>query len=263
MRDEAREFFSMRPIIGMVHLAPLPGAPGFSGSIEGVFDRAARDLEALERGGADAAIVENFGDVPYSTKPDLATLLSMCAIATRLRDRTSLPLGINIQFNWTEAEWDMAYACAYQFVRVEAFVENRVGSFGVATATAPDLARLRARYPAPAMIFADIDVKHSFPLVSQPVEASIGAAVESGADALVLTGVRTGSTPSIAEAETFRGLAGDTPVVLGSGANEENIGGFMRWVDAVIVGSSLKRDGEVENPVDVRRVERLVSAARG
>ena len=48
-----------RPLIGMVHLSPLPGAPAWGGSMESVFDRAVTDAEALESAGFDGVIVEN------------------------------------------------------------------------------------------------------------------------------------------------------------------------------------------------------------
>ncbi|MEW7977545.1 MAG: BtpA/SgcQ family protein [Candidatus Sedimenticola endophacoides] len=39
------------PVIGMVHLAPLPDAPGYDGDLERVRRRALRDAEALAEGG--------------------------------------------------------------------------------------------------------------------------------------------------------------------------------------------------------------------
>ena len=54
-----------------------------------------------------------------------------------------------------------------------------------------------------------------------------------------------------------------TPVLVGSGVTEENIGAYMEWADGVIVGTSVKVDGVVSNPVDRERVARLVSAGRG
>jgi len=59
-------FGGQKPIIGMVHLRPLPGAPNYGGSMEEIWDAALADLEALTEGGITAAIVENFGDVPYT-----------------------------------------------------------------------------------------------------------------------------------------------------------------------------------------------------
>ena len=46
-----------------------------------------------------------------------------------------------------------------------------------------------------------------------------------------------------------------------TGVNEANVEETLRFADGVIVGSSLKIDGIVWNPVDRDRVHRLVSAA--
>ena len=54
-----------------------------------------------------------------------------------------------------------------------------------------------------------------------------------------------------------------TPVLVGSGVTEGNIGAYMEWADGVIVGTSVKVGGVVSNPVDCERVARLVSAGRG
>ena len=52
------------PLIGVVHLKPLPGAPDSQG-LEGVLEAALFDGAALAEGGVDAIIVENFGDAPF------------------------------------------------------------------------------------------------------------------------------------------------------------------------------------------------------
>jgi predicted TIM-barrel enzyme len=57
-------------------------------------------------------------------------------------------------------------------------------------------------------------------------------------------------------------LAGDTPLLIGSGADEGNVAAFLQVADGVIVGSSLKYSGEVSSPVDPDRVRRFVDAAR-
>ncbi|KPV52289.1 photosystem I assembly BtpA, partial [Kouleothrix aurantiaca] len=60
-----------------------------------------------------------------------------------------------------------------------------------------------------------------------------------------------------------KAMAGDRPVLIGSGGDERNIGAFMEVIDGVIVGSSIKIDGRCENPVELERVRRFVGAARG
>ena len=54
-----------KPVIGMVHLWPLPGAPGYSGyGMQTILDNALRDAEALVQGGVDGLAVENMWDLP-------------------------------------------------------------------------------------------------------------------------------------------------------------------------------------------------------
>ena len=55
-----------KPVIGMVHLLPLPGAPGYTGyGIGEIIDHARRDAEALLAGGVNGLMVENMWDLPY------------------------------------------------------------------------------------------------------------------------------------------------------------------------------------------------------
>jgi len=44
-------FCTIKPVIGMVHCWPLPGAPGYSGfGMQPIVDNALRDAEALAEG---------------------------------------------------------------------------------------------------------------------------------------------------------------------------------------------------------------------
>ena len=53
-------------LIGVIHLPPLPGSPGWRGELESVIESAVADALAYERGGARAVFLENFGDVPFT-----------------------------------------------------------------------------------------------------------------------------------------------------------------------------------------------------
>lgn len=256
--DFQTAFSGQKPVIGMVHLKALPGAPGYGGSIEEIYRAAAEDLHTLEREGVDAAIVENFGDVPYRTENELITLTAMTALAVRLRAESGLRLGLNVQFNCTEAEWDIAYAAGYDFIRVEALVENRVGVHGITMAAAPELLRLKGRYPAETMIFADVNVKHTYPLAEQPLDFSIREAGEAGAAAVIVTGVATGRNPSLEDVRRCKELAGPVPVLLGSGISSDNAPAYFELADGAIVGSSFKHGGNVWAAVDGARVRRFL-----
>lgn len=253
-------FQDKKPIIGMVHLKALPGSPAYTGNIDEIYEAAHNDLLALIEGGANAVIVENFGDIPYATTNELITYTTFASIATRLRKACKLPMGINVQFNDFEAEWALAYSCGYDFIREEVFAENRMGPNGICVSSGPQIMRLKARYPKDIAILADLHVKHTFPIVDQPLDFTIESIIEGGADAIICTGITTGKSPSIKDVQKVKDIAKDVPVVVGSGVNSKTVKEFMKVADGAIIGSSFKIDGNVMNPIDCERVKELINA---
>ena len=63
-----------------------------------------------------------------------------------------------------------------------------------------------------------------------------------------------GEEPNLAVLEEVKKAVGDVPVFLNTGAKSETISSYLKIVDGVIVGSSLKRDGYTWNPVEPKRV---------
>jgi predicted TIM-barrel enzyme len=59
-----------------------------------------------------------------------------------------------------------------------------------------------------------------------------------------------------------RGTVPDVPLLVGSGVTAETVAELLSIADGVIVGTAVKRDGRLANPVDPERVHRLVQAAR-
>lgn len=255
--------FSQKPIIGMIHLLPLPGAPSYGGSIREIEAAAFADLRALEAGGADAFLVENFSDVPYSCTLTPEAFAVLSGITVKLAAASALPFGVNIQANQTQLEWALAYASGAAFLRVEAFVENRLGSFGTAYAAAPTLTRQAAQFPSDAMVFADVHSKHTYAMTAEQTTAlCVAEAQEAGAAALIATGLATGQKPSREEVAEMKRLGGTLPVLLGSGIRAENADDFFTVADGAIVGSAIKYDGDVWKRVDAQRVRALVAAIR-
>ena len=48
------------------------------------------------------------------------------------------------------------------------------------------------------------------------------------------------------------------PVLIGSGTSAENVAAFLQHADGIIVGTSLKKDGVMQNEVDVNRVRAMM-----
>jgi uncharacterized protein len=102
------------------------------------------------------------------------------------------------------------------------------------------------------------------PLAPVPIEQEARDCYARGlADAVVVSGVATGEPTPMSDLKRVRGAVPDAPLLVGSGALPETVAELLSVADGVIVGTSLKRDGRLANPVDVERVRRLVAAARG
>ena len=82
--------------IGMVHLRPLPGSPSFAGDMAAIRAQARADAEALVRGGCDAIIVENMGDVPYLRGHVTAETVAAAALCTADVVSLGVPVGVQL-----------------------------------------------------------------------------------------------------------------------------------------------------------------------
>ncbi|MBX9771810.1 MAG: hypothetical protein K2X29_10590, partial [Candidatus Obscuribacterales bacterium] len=93
-------FGTNKPVIGVIHLLPLPGSPRWGGNIETVIQRAEQEAAALASGGVHGIIVENFFDAPFTkNKVDTATACAMSLSVQRIMAICDLPVGINVLRN--------------------------------------------------------------------------------------------------------------------------------------------------------------------
>jgi membrane complex biogenesis BtpA family protein len=267
IRDLAEIFGTPRPVIGMVHCWPLPGAPGYTGyGVDTIVEHALADARALEGAGVDGLIVENMWDIPFRAGSHVApeSIATHAVVARAVAQAVDLPMGINLVHNGGVALLGVAIASGARFIRVCMFTGAGVWEAGSwDEGCAAELMRRRKELHAEHIkIFADVDKKHSvrFPGIDLPTH--IEWTRFSGADALIVSGRMTGDAPDLAKVREAKALAGDRPLLIGSGATEDNIAAFLAVADGVIVGSSIKQDGLCENPVDIERVRRFVRAAR-
>lgn len=256
-------FSHPKPIIGMVHLLPLPETPHFGGSLEAIFARAEADAAALIEAGVQGVIIENFADEPYFVgEPTPAQLAVMAAVAASIRKMTDLPIGINVQFNAWRAEIAVAYACRAQFVRVEVFVDTVISAQGMVQPCSAQIMRYRQMLgAADIQLWADIQTKYTQNILPQPLTQSALDAQNAGADALIVTGAATGqATPLEAVAEVKR--VAKIPVLVGSGTTSANVTEVLKIADGAIVGSALKEGGDAYQAVSLARAQAFMAAAR-
>jgi len=171
-------------------------------------------------------------------------------------------LGVNVLRNDGLSALAIAHAVGAAFIRVNVLCGARLTDQGIVEGIAPRLLRDRAWLGANARILADVDVKHSAPLASRPIEEEAEEILVRGlADGLIVSGAATGRPAGPAQLRAVRDVARDAPVLVGSGISAENVGEYLDSADGLIVGTWLKRDGNVYQPIDPARVKALMTAA--
>lgn len=242
----------------MVHVGALPGTPKNCLSIAEIVEQSTNDARKLEQGGADAIMIENMHDRPYLNRevgPEIVA--AMTAVATKLRQVISLPLGIQILAGANKQALAVAHTAGLDFIRAEGFVFGHLADEGMMNSDAGELLRYRKQIGAENIkIWTDIKKKHSSHAISADV--SIGEMAKAAefflSDGIIVTGNATGEEASLNDVEAVKAVT-DLPLIIGSGTDVGNIIGFWPFADAFIVGSSFKIAGNWKNEVEIERVQ--------
>jgi len=253
-----------RPLIGMVHLPPLPGSPGWGGSMDAVLGRALADATTLAEAGMDGVLIENYGDVPFhaaSVPPE--TVAAMAAVAANVVEAIHIPVWVNVLRNDARAALAVAAASGARYIRVNVHTGVMWSDQGVLQGQAADTLRVRRALGSDVAILADVHVKHATP----PPGLSLGDAAADAwrrglADALVVSGVRTGAPTDPEFVREARGSAPGAPIIVGSGVQHGTVAAMLEEADGAIVGTSITRGGVAGHGIDADAARRLVEAAR-
>jgi uncharacterized protein len=264
MASVLRDFWVKKPLIGMVHLGPLPGSVADSNDFIGVLERAVIDAKALASGGADAILVENFFDAPfYKNNLPPHTIAALTRAALVIREAVpDTPLGINCLRNDAISAIAIAKIVDAQFVRVNVWVGAAVTDQGIIEGAAREAMLYKKAIGAEEIqVFADIFVKHAAQLGNH-AEVTIGDAAKDAflrgrADALILSGSATGAATSVSDVASVRAAVPECPILIGSGFSVQTAGELLRaGASGAIVGTSLKENA-VDSPVDREKVRLL------
>ena len=264
MTTSFADVFTVRkPIIAMAHLPPLPGTPHHDArkGIAGVVDAVLRDVEALQNGGVDAIMFGNEGDRPYTTKATPETLAAMAVVVTQVREAVHVPFGVN--YLWDPvASVALAHAVGARFVR-EIFTGVYESDMGVWAPEGGQAVKLRATLGSDLLLFFNVNAEFASLMGSRSVASRARSAVFAGlADGVCVSGPMTGQAVEVSDIAAVKEVLPDVPVIANTGVREENLASILEFADAAIVGTSLKRNGNTWNEVDVERVERFMDVVR-
>lgn len=254
-------FGESAPVIGMVHMLALPGAPGFTGDLDAVIERAVADAQSLSNGGANALLVENFHDYPFypvTTEPE--TVAAAAVVAREVSRQTNLPLGINILRNSWKAALGIAAAVDAQFFRLNILTDAAVTDQGFINSEAHLVARYKKHIGAEHVLtLADLLTKHAAPLVDRPVPVMAADMLRrGGADALVLAGDDSSVPPSLDRLEQIKSAIPDAPIVLGSGMTATHAEAYAKVADGAVFGYGSKPEADMDQPVSEEMTREFV-----
>lgn len=279
-------FNACKPLIGVVHLPPLPGSPGYARRsypsgigktwrIDEIYDYAKREAKKYEEAGFDAVIIENYGDKPYSIRATPGQIASITGITREIVSSLSIPVGISLLRNSPYESIYAAFVAGALFIRVNNLCEHRVSPEGVLVPSLQELAKAVAELDLYSSlskgefeILADIDVKHSRPLTTgyNLSEVALECLDRAGIpiSAIVATGPRTGVPPGKDYLNSLKTILKPfkTRLIIGSGVSTENVSEYWRYSDGFIVGSSVKLGGETENVVSIDKARRLADIVK-
>ena len=254
-----------KPIIGVIHLQALPGAPRYAGqNMRDVYAAAVADARTLSQGGVDGIILENASDMPFSRPEHIGpeTVAALTAACLAVRAAVATPIGITCVANGVIPALGIAKAVGAGWVRANQWVNAYVANEGILNGPAPEAMRYRSRIRADEVaIFADVHVKFGAHAITadRSIAEQATDAEWFDADVLIASGTRTGSPTEPREVDDVR-QGTNLPVIVGSGLSADQVPALFATADGAIVGQWLKQDGRWWNPVDPRRVEQLMSA---
>ncbi len=257
-------FKTSKPVIAMVHLGALPGSPLYDpeGGIEALVAGAAKDLDALQSAGFDAVMFGNENDRPYEFNVDTASTATMAYVIGRLREKITLPFGVN-------ALWDpmssiaLAAATGASFVR-EIFTGTYASDMGPWTPDAGKAMRYRDRLQrADLAMLYNVSAEFACSLDQRSLPDRARSAVFSSIpDAVLVSGQITGEAAALSDLEAVKKVLPETPVLANTGVKHETVAEVLRIADGCIVGSSLKVGGDTWNPVDPARAAEFMDIVR-
>lgn len=266
MSNGLRNVFNVeKPIIGMVHLRPLPGSPGYEPvqmGMDKIVAAAIEEASILEQAGVDGVQVENMWDIPYLRGDDIGyeTAAALAVGINEVRNHISIPVGAECHMNGADCAMACAVAAGAKWIRVFEWCNAFVSQSGFINAMGAKTARMRSNLKADHILaLCDVNVKHgSHYIIHDRGVAEQAMDIEAqGGDAVIVTGFDTGTPPTAEHIGTCK-QAVSLPIFIGSGLSTDNVNELMAVADGAIIGSWFKEGNNWKNPVSYKRTKEFM-----
>ncbi|MEP9374768.1 BtpA/SgcQ family protein [Mesorhizobium sp. KR1-2] len=249
------------PIIAALQLPPFDD--GKHRSIAWYEDFLLSNARIFAEGGIKAVKIQDETREKGAAAPQTIARMATLGRAFR-KEFPDMQLGIIVQAHDAIAPLAIADAADAHFVRLKIFVGAAVNAEGLRDALSVEATRYRGDIVRPDIsIYADVHDRTCMPLAPVANETAALWAQSMGADGIIITGTSFADTLSRVRAARAAGVK--RPILIGGGATADNVATALDAADAVVVSTSLLRDGAAYddfNLWDKDKVLRLMEAAQ-
>ncbi|WP_432145494.1 BtpA/SgcQ family protein [Streptomyces sp. bgisy084] len=252
-------------VLGMVHLAPLPGTPFHQpDTLPEILDTAVASARALYDGGADGCLIQTVDRV-YSVadESDPARTAAMGLITRAVVEATggAFRVGVQMMRNATRASLAVAQVAGGDYVRAGALVGQTLTAHGMVRPDPLEVMSYRRSLGAERVgIVADIDSMHFTWHGGEKTTAEVARAARTvGADAVSLS--HPDEHTALRMIASVREAVPHLPVILAGHTHHDNAARLLAAADGAFVGTCLEREGW-GGTVDTDLVRRYVDIVR-
>lgn len=257
-------FGQKKPIIGMCHLLPLPGDPGYlsEAGFSEILAHCRTDLSSLQDGGVDGVMFSNEGSLPYLTSTDPITAISMARVIGEIREEINIPFGVNVLWD-PKASIELAVATGAKFVR-EVFTGAYAGDFGLWNTDVGRFVRHRNALGGKGirLLFNIVPESASYLSDRSLTDIARSTVFNARPDALCISGLTAGQETSASTLRSVKEAVPGVPILANTGVKLENLEEQLSIADGAVVGTALKVDGDTWKPVDPSRVAEFMSSVQ-
>lgn len=255
-----------KPIIGCLHLRPLPGTPMWDRNmtVEEHIGLLLADARILSEAGFDAFVFANEGDYPYLTEVGPEIVATYTRIVTSVMEEyKGVPFGTGIMLD-SYASIAVAKATGASFTR-GIFHGTLATDFGLLDKPIGDIFRFAKKIGADDLnIYSAVQGHFGEYLENRtPEQRAMDSRLVIPLAGFLLGAPPDGTAPEDSAMAKIKALDPSSPIILNNGAKKENVKSLLPYCDGVLVGTALKKDAYLYNPVDRDRAVAFIDAVKG
>ena len=257
------ELFNLKPLVIVALHLPNQDAKGNPYSMSWLQDYVFQNMSVFSRAGIPAVMLQDQQPAAGRAAPEtIATMAALGRVASREFPHVSL--GVIMRAHDPQAALAAAYASGACHVRIKVFIGAMLKADGLQQGCGLEAVAYRKSIGGAGItILADVYDHTGYPIIPVPIAQASQWAVRVGADGLILTGGNYDE--SIHYLKTVRDSGVTSPLLLGGGANAENVSEVLRYADGVIVSTALMRDSALPDDLvqwDYDRCARFMEQSR-